>query len=196
MTSSSSMPGVGTRESEATDPSNAELLWICYGSMFQRPSRSDTWDRLPLSEKARWSCVADGFLKSIAAAPVSLSGGEEKGQGATLKGQATQQSPSPSVSALTGECPSRGSQWRYAPQDKYGQWRCPDCRCHSFSFIASEDSLVRCVNCKEVFSRVRDRSGEATETLGSAEGKSPAGLSATPEPLPLLSEQKHREGRE
>jgi hypothetical protein len=32
---------------------------------------------------------------------------DQKQKGATLTGQATQQSPSPSVSALTGECPSR-----------------------------------------------------------------------------------------
>jgi hypothetical protein len=56
---------------------------------------------------ALWNTYRSGQLVP-ASLPAALGSGEGT-VGATLTGQATQQSPSPAVSALAGECPSRGS---------------------------------------------------------------------------------------
>lgn len=222
---SGSIPGAGTRESElerlSREATTGEMLAIPYsdgdGGCYLKVDTMQIAAGLPDEDgafiAALWNAYRSGEL--IAAADLSLSGGEEKGQGATQDGSGSQASPeAPSDPRPTGVDPSRG--WRTIESVPLGEevllfgGRWPltkGKRGRTVGFVDHLDSLQRedgsfypsaPTHWAPLLPEPQALAGEArsAETQSGSVHEHAADLSATPEPLPLLSEQKHGEGRE
>ena len=232
MASSSSIPGAGTRASTAgnvdvaleefvraeaervrtIEAYNAELKHQRDRGIFP-PKLDAEYRTMEDAREVFWK--AQKHLLKIAAAPVSLSGGEEKGQGDPFgTGYSSETTPS-----------GRGASREYPSRTAAGRDRCEFCWGTKGGVPGNENRLAGVIVCDyctvlaqkasiafgcvqalgtearsaETFGLGPKDDGPATTSVATQEyfyqQNEITGVLAS-EPLPLLSEQKHGEGRE